>query len=1126
MDENVSNDDAAVKLRLITENLNDLVTVVNQKGQIEYINETTHKKVMGFSFNELKSKSAFELVHPEDADKVMSSFNDCFEKGEGTVEARILNKHGEYVWIETNAKSFIDSDNRKKILTIGRDITECKNTEKRIKESEEKYKLLLENAQEGIWVIDTNAKVTYANEQIAEMLGYTVEELIGTKIFKYMSEESIRDAKDQLERRNQGIKDKIQRKFVQKNGNEIITILETSSINDEKGNFIGAIACVVDITESKKAEERLKESEEQFRLTFEQAAVGIAHVSPQGRFLRINQKLCDILKYDHDELLSLSFLEITHPNDLEDNLDALNKLIKGEISVYNTEKRYNRGDGNLMWANLTVSAKRNLNNELEYFISVVEDISERKEAEQKLEHSEEKYRNLFENSPYFIVMLDSSGKVVDCNPATEKILGYTRDGFINREILDLIKSSSNRQIIIERFTLVKKEEKLDPIELLLSKKDGTPIWVRTIGTLFKIGDKTFINVIGQDITNQKLSQQKLKESEEKFRYITEQVLMGIALIQDDVIIHANQRLADIFGYTLEEILNWEPNGFLKNIAPESLEMVIEQVKKKQRGDPNITNHYEFMGIRKSGEKVWIENFSKTIDYGGRPADLVTLIDITEKKKTEQKLKESEEKFRNIANQSFMGIYILVDNIFKYLNQAVADIVGLTVEDILKFSIDDIARFIHPDDYHLLSDTHRRIIEGETVEPYESRVFHKSGELKWIESYSKRIFYDGKPAILTSIVDITDRKKAEELIKESEEKFRSITEESLLGISIIQDDVIKYVNQEMADLYGYTVEEMLNWEPNELLKVVAPESMEETKEQLKKKQAGDPDAIAHYPIQCVKKSGERIWVDNISKTMMYKGRPADLVTQVDITRQKKAEEELVKLTNLKSELMRRTSHELKTPLVSIKGYTELLEIMHGKNLDYNGIEIINEINQGCIRLETLIKDILKTSELESGTIELKKTQENLISIIELVARELQGLTTLRKHEIVLDLDENITIFLEKEQIHLVISNLLSNAIKYTPPNGKIEVKTQIERYFVKVLVKDNGIGITPDERKRIFQQFGKIERYGRGFDVISEGSGLGLYNAKKIIELHGGEIWVESEGRGKGSTFYFTLPLLS
>jgi len=140
-------------------------------------------------------------------------------------------------------------------------------------------------------------------------------------------------------------------------------------------------------------------------------------------------------------------------------------------------------------------------------------------------------------------------------------------------------------------------------------------------------------------------------------------------------------------------------------------------------------------------------------------------------------------------------------------------------------------------------------------------------------------------------------------------------------------------------------------------------------------------------------------------------------------------------------------------------------------------------------------------------------------------ELEGLLVLRNHTINLEIADNLFCSFEKERIYNVITNILSNAIKYTPLSGKIELKSEITNGFIIISIKDNGIGFSKEEGSLLFKQFGKIERYGQGYDVISEGSGLGLYISKKIIELHGGEIWIESEGRDKGSTFYFSLPII-
>ncbi len=227
--------------------------------------------------------------------------------------------------------------------------------------------------------------------------------------------------------------------------------------------------------------------------------------------------------------------------------------------------------------------------------------------------------------------------------------------------------------------------------------------------------------------------------------------------------------------------------------------------------------------------------------------------------------------------------------------------------------------------------------------------------------------------------------------------------------------------------------------------------------------------------------------------------------------------------MKSEFLRRASHELKTPLISIKGFSDLLLTVYAEHLEPVIITNLREINDGCERLQDIINNLLKTSRLESPELKPEIQREDLSFLIKFCVHELESLAESRKQSIKLDIHGELYANIEKEEIHDVLSNLLTNAIKYTPPMGKIEVKTELKKDFVVVSVSDNGIGFTEEQKKIIFQQFGKIERYGKGLDLGIDGTGLGLYISKRIVEAHKGKIWMESEGKSKGSTFYFTLP---
>ncbi|MBD3254301.1 MAG: hypothetical protein GF383_04370, partial [Candidatus Lokiarchaeota archaeon] len=234
--------------------------------------------------------------------------------------------------------------------------------------------------------------------------------------------------------------------------------------------------------------------------------------------------------------------------------------------------------------------------------------------------------------------------------------------------------------------------------------------------------------------------------------------------------------------------------------------------------------------------------------------------------------------------------------------------------------------------------------------------------------------------------------------------------------------------------------------------------------------------------------------------------------------------LNELNDLKTELLRRTSHELKTPLVWIKGYSNLLLELHAKDLNSEIISIVKEIRRGSLKLEQLTGEILEASRLEASNVELHFSNENLSDLIEECVKEVKFLANKRNHKIIVDVQPNMNVLIEKEKIFEVITNLLTNAIKNTPSNGTITISSSNNNEYYTISVEDTGIGITEDEMPRLFTQFGKIERFGKGWDIEPGGTGLGLYIAKKIIELHGGKIWAQSNGRGKGSTFFFNLPI--
>jgi PAS domain S-box-containing protein len=765
-----------------------------------------------------------------------------------------------------------------------------------------------------------------------------------------------------------------------------------------------------------------------------------------------------------------------------------------------------------------------------------------RESETMLKKTEQRFRSLIEqttdavfcyeyNPPIPINLpIDEQvkrlydGFLVDCNLVCARSYGAENvESVIGRKLTDLFGTSPNsldrlfRDLIEGGYSIIDGVgiEELPSGEKRYFLNNGHSViennkLVRIWGTFRDITDHTKAE---EKIIE---SEKKLIESEEKFRIIAEQSLMGIGIAQDNQIKYVNKAYADIFGYSVKEMLNWKLQNGLRAIHPDDRKFAYEQLTKKQKGDKDVVINYQYRGFKKSGEIIWVDQYSKTITFNEKPADLIMLIDITKRKVIEKKLFQERDLIFTLLDNHPDFIYFKDRKArFKHISKHFSDYFGRKTKEIigktdLELFPEEVAKQTHSEDLQIIKTgiplINKEETDGETwVLSTKMPWYDKEGNIKGLFGISH---------------DITARKKTEQKLKESEEKYRLLFDNSPVGIglSTIEGEILDS-NDTMIELTGYTAEDLNKAGLNSVY--VDPN----VRSKILKALQGE-GKLHDYDVTLRRKDNSEFFGSVSFDLLELSGKRIIQTSLRDISKNKIAEQELLKLNNLKSELLRRTSHELKTPLVSIKGFSDLLLQVHRDKLGPLVISILNEIKQGCLRLETLIADILKTSELESGTIQLHKSEEDLSFLVRLCINEIKGLSKLRNQTINLELQDNLITQFEKEQVHQVISNLLNNAIKYTPPGGIIEVKSEIKNNHIVISIKDNGIGLTYEEKGRLFKQFGKIERYGQGLDIIPEGSGLGLYISKKIVELHKGEIWVESEGRNIGSTFFFSLPLIA
>ncbi len=236
------------------------------------------------------------------------------------------------------------------------------------------------------------------------------------------------------------------------------------------------------------------------------------------------------------------------------------------------------------------------------------------------------------------------------------------------------------------------------------------------------------------------------------------------------------------------------------------------------------------------------------------------------------------------------------------------------------------------------------------------------------------------------------------------------------------------------------------------------------------------------------------------------------------------EKLKKLDEIRKEFIDITAHELKSPLTSVHGAAQLLKKLYKQKMknDPEFMELVQIINNGCDRLQNLSINLLDFTRIESNLVSLDKEDHNVVEIIENCVNSMKYVIEKKKQGIELCLPKKLTIRIDKFKIDRVITNLLSNAIKFTPIEGTISIRLEVINNMVKFSICDTGIGIETEDTEKLFKKFSRINNE-KLKSIDREGTGLGLYLSKKIIDLHQGEMWVHSDGKDQGSTFYFTLP---
>lgn len=493
----------------------------------------------------------------------------------------------------------------------------------------------------------------------------------------------------------------------------------------------------------------------------------------------------------------------------------------------------------------------------------------------------------------------------------------------------------------------------------------------------------------------------------------------------------------------------------------------------------------------------------------------------------KELVKSEQNYRQLVENSLQGIAILQDMRIVYTNPAFANITGYTVKEILAFSSKEVGNLVHPDDWKLVWGNFRKRIAGQSIPAsYHFKVISKDGSAKVLELYAQMIEFDHRPALQGIVLDITKRIEAQKALKESEERFRSIFENSGIGKAIFdpEGNFIK-VNNSFAEMFGYDLEE---FNKMNMLDLTHPSEIEHSSEIMKKLLQDKSSKYKNLEKKYLRKNGEIFWgFVTMTPIKDENGELIFFIAQLqDITKRKNAEaklikyaEELKKLNQSKDKFFSIISHDLRSPFNALLGISEYTTQFFDDLSKEEIRESIENIHSSAIKIYELMRNLLEWAQIQTNRLEFEKSKIDLCEISKSILGLYRETAESKNVNLSSNISNSIFLYADLYIIETVLRNLVSNGIKFSHPGGSVSISAAVKNELVEVNVKDNGVGIAQEDQKKLFRI---DEQYRMEGTANEKGTGLGLILCKDFVEKSGGTISIESE-LNEGSKFTFTVP---
>ena len=656
--------------------------LIFQDSVFRYTNPAT-SKLTGYTAEELLGANIWTFIHPEHRELMKERLRAWLggESVPSKSEFKILTRSGETRWIEADS-SLIEFDGRPASLTIAYDQTLRKLAEEALIESEQRFSKIIETAQEAIWIVDTKATTTYANQRLGEMLGYPAEELVGCSVFDFVDDADRLDGSEFLKRGRDGIKQQGAFRFRRKDGSELWTMVSTTPLFDSAGKFTGGLAMLIDLTERRRSEDALKESEARMQAAIESLPFELWARDRNGRC--IIQNPYSVSQWG--DFVGTLPEDIAPDSETLTLWEAINQrayageVVRGESQISHGEQ--------VLWYYYIVSPIR-VDGQIRGILGVNIDITDRKRSEEALRQSEAKFRVLTQTVPSAIFIYQES-KVVYANSYAEAHSGYSEQELRSMDFWEMVHPE-HRQMVRERgLARLRGESVPSRYELKLVTKAGEERWVDFAASPINFEGKPAVLGTAFDITERKHAEDALRASEERYRELVENA-------RDIIYSHdlngnytsVNKAVEQITGYTREEALS---RNFAQTVAPEYIETARQMIAAKLAGEKETVYDLDIIG--KDGKRITVEVNTRLVFQDNLPVGVQGIArDVTARKRAEEALRHSEERFRRYFELGLIGMAITsTDKTFIEVNDKICEILGYERNELVRLTW---AELTHP-----------------------------------------------------------------------------------------------------------------------------------------------------------------------------------------------------------------------------------------------------------------------------------------------------------------------------------------------------------------------------------------------------------------------------------------------